>query len=227
VKCINYFWEPLKFDHTNIWFWSDTHFGHRCEHWETPLWRNRGFHSVEEHDQTLNDRWNTNIKEDSIVFHLGDIMFGGNGEQRLTETLQNLNFKELYLMGGNHQAGYKQLLSKSYNDNGVHYLLFGDKRVYFIPNYFEIIICGQSIALSHYPIASWNGQSKGSWMIHGHCHSNLYNSELGKILYRCKIIDVGIENCLNPISFSDVRNSFNVKENLTFDHHNSETKNPF
>jgi calcineurin-like phosphoesterase family protein len=154
-------------------------------------------------------------------------MFGGNGEQRLTETLQNLNFKELYLMGGNHQAGYKQLLSKSYNDNGVHYLLFGDKRVYFIPNYFEIIICGQSIALSHYPIASWNGQSKGSWMIHGHCHSNLYNSELGKILYRCKIIDVGIENCLNPISFSDVRNSFNVKENLTFDHHNSETKNPF
>lgn len=223
----NYFWEPIKFNHTNIWFWSDLHIGHKCESWENPLWKNRGFESVEEHDQTLVNRWNKNIKEDSTVFHLGDIMFGYNGEQRLLELLHNLKFNKLFLFGGNHHAGFKQLLERSDELNGVSYLTLGHKQVYFVPNYLEVMICGQPIVLSHYPIASWNGQAKGSWMIHGHCHSNLYKSEIGKILYKCKIVDVGVENCPEPISFSGVRSTFKAKENLTFDHHTSETNNPF
>jgi len=203
------------------------HMGHRCESWEVPLWKNRGFESVEEHDQTLIDRWNKKIKEDSTVFHLGDIMFGYNGQQRLTSLLQTLNFNKLFLFGGNHHAGFKQLLEQSDELNGVSYLTFGHKEVYFVPNYLEIMVCGQSIVLSHYPIASWNGQSKGAWMIHGHCHSNLYKSEIGKVLYKCKIIDVGVENCSEPISFPGVRHKFKEKDNLTFDHHTKETKNPF
>jgi calcineurin-like phosphoesterase family protein len=223
----NYFWEPLKFDHTNIWFWSDLHMGHKCESWENPLWKNRGFSSIEEHDQTLIDRWNKNLNEESIVFHLGDIMFGYNGEERLKDLILNLKFKNLFLFGGNHHAGYKQLLEKSDELNGVSCVHSHSKTIYFVPNYMEIIVCGQPIVLSHYPLASWNGQSKGSWMIHGHCHANLYKSDIGKILYKCKIIDVGVENCSEPISMSGIRNIFKQKENLTFDHHNSETNNPF
>jgi calcineurin-like phosphoesterase family protein len=228
MKLSNYFWEPLKFAHTNIWFWSDLHIGHKCESWDMPLWKNRGFESIDEHDQTLIDRWNNNIKLDSIVFHLGDIMFGYGGEQRLFNLISNLKFNKLFLLGGNHHAGFKQLLDKSDVHNGVSCMLINDnKQIYFVPNYLEIMICGQPIVLSHYPIASWNGQSKGSWMIHGHCHANLYKSDIGKILYKCKIIDVGVENCSEPISMSGIRNIFKQKENLTFDHHNSETNNSF
>ncbi len=226
MKQTNYFWEPLKLDHTNVWFWSDLHLGHRCDRWEIPLWKNRGFDSVEEHDDCLRTRWNNNVKNNSIVFHLGDIMFGGSGEQRLINTFENLNFKELYLMGGNHHAGYKQLFEKSINDNGVHYSQFEEKKVYFVPNYFEIMVCGQPVVLSHYAIVSWNGQGKGSWMIHGHSHGSLYKSELGKLLYQAKILDVGVENCNNPISFSEIRSKFK-KTNLTFDHHDQYTLNPF
>jgi calcineurin-like phosphoesterase family protein len=229
MKIENYFWEPLKFSSTDIWFWSDLHLGHRCESWETPLWKTRGFNSVEEHDQTLIERWNSSLKESSTLFHIGDILFGMNGEERLRNVLNRLNFKELYIMSGNHSAGYKQLLSQSLQrSDGVRYLDYNYKIIYFIPNYLEMFICGQPIVCSHYPLASWNGQSKGSWMIHGHCHGNLYKSELGKILYECcKIKDVGVECSPSPSSFNDLKCFFSSKENGTFDHHDSNTQNPF
>jgi calcineurin-like phosphoesterase family protein len=228
VKLSNYFWEPIKIEHTNVWFWSDMHLGHKCEHWETPLWKNRGFNSVEEHDEILIKRWNDNLGEESEIFHLGDIMFGTKGEERLTDVLNRLTFKTLYLFSGNHSAGYKQLLSKSSEENGTRYLNFDNKRVYFVPNYLEIMICGQPIVLSHYPLVSWNGQAKGSWMIHGHCHGNLWNSDIGKTLYiHCKIRDVGVEEVSEPISFPQLRMRFKEKENKTFDHHTKDTLNPF
>lgn len=228
MKLSNYFWEPVKIEHANVWFWSDMHLGHKCEHWETPLWKNRGFNSVEEHDETLIERWNDNLGEESEIFHLGDIMFGSNGEERLEEVLNRLTFKTLYLFSGNHSAGYKQLLSKSSEENGIRYLGFGNKKVYFVPNYLEIIVCGQPIVLSHYPLVSWNGQAKGSWMLHGHCHGNLWNSDIGKTLYiHCKIRDVGVEEVCYPISFENVRMRFKEKKNKTFDHHTKDTLNPF
>jgi calcineurin-like phosphoesterase family protein len=228
VKLSNYFWEPIKIEHTNVYFWSDMHLGHKCEHWETPLWKNRGFNSVEEHDEILIKRWNDNLGEESEIFHLGDIMFGTKGEERLTDVLNRLTFKTLYLFSGNHSAGYKQLLSKSSEENGTRYLNFDNKIVYFVPNYLEIMICGQPIVLSHFPLVSWNGQAKGSWMIHGHCHGNLWNSDIGKTLYiHCKIRDVGVEEVSEPISFPQLRMRFKEKENRTFDHHTKNTLNPF
>lgn len=227
MNFLNYFYDPLKINHTNVWFWSDMHIGHKCESWETPLWKSRGFSSVEEHDETLIKRWNDNLGEESEIFHLGDIMFGSGGEQRLTALLETLTFKILYLLSGNHQSGYKQLLQKSLNEDGVRYISFGDKKVYFVPNYLEMFVCGQPIVISHYAIASWNGQGKGSFMIHGHSHSTLYKSELGKLLYQSKIIDVGVENCPSPVSFSEIRNKFKNNESVTFDHHNPKTNNPF
>ncbi len=227
MKLSNYFWEPIKIEHTNVYFWSDMHLGHKCEHWETPLWKNRGFDCVEDHDETLINRWNNKLNQESEIFHLGDIMFGINGEERLTNALNRLTFKILYLFSGNHSAGYKQLLSNSSEENGIRYLDFNNKRVYFVPNYLEIMICGQPIVLSHYALAAWNGQGKGSFMIHGHSHSNLYKNELGKLLYQCKIVDVGVENSPTPLSFTQLRSKFKALENITFDHHTKDTLNPF
>ena len=170
MKLSNYFWEPIKIEHANVWFWSDLHIGHKCEHWETPLWKNRGFNSVEEHDETLIKRWNDKLNEESEVFSLGDILFGSHGEERLNSLFNQLTFNTLYVLPGNHHAGYKQLLNQSLTKDGIRYSYFGDKKVYFVPNYLEIIVCGQPIVLSHYPLASWNGQAKGSIMVHGHCH---------------------------------------------------------
>jgi len=219
------FYKPLRFEHdgNNICFWSDTHFGHRCDHWETPLWKMRGFSSIEEHDNTLVERWNKVCNNETIFFHLGDFIFGQNPEQRLVDFLSRLKFKTLYSMPGNHSSGWKQVF-ESQPKTTMH---LDNKTIYFIPNYLEVVANGQPIVMSHYPLASFNGQAKGSWMLHGHCHSNLYKSEIGSVLYKTKIIDIGVENSPLPKTLNDLTALFQNKQTVTFDHHNEQTLNPF
>lgn len=222
----NLFYKPINISdkENNIWWWSDTHWGHKCEKWSEPLWMKRGFSSVEEHDKILIDRWNSKIKVNDTIFHLGDIVFSVGAYERLIILLNELNFGTMYLLFGNHHAGTKQLFE---NLNGNCYVINKDKKVIFCPNYIEAIVNGQPIVLSHYAIASWNGQGRGSWMTHGHSHSSLVNSELGRILYKSKIIDVGVECCPSPISFKELKENFRYNENISFDHHDKNTRNPF
>jgi hypothetical protein len=80
--------------------------------------------------------------------------------------------------------------------------------------------------MSHYAIASWNGQGKGAWMLHSHSHGSLYGTDLGNILYKAKIADVGVERFLYPPSFGEIKSNFK-EDAVSFDHHNSKTENPF
>lgn len=221
----DYFYKPIKVTdkEENIFFWSDLHLGHACTHWKEPLWMKRGFQSLEHHDSELIKRWNEKIKYNSIVFNLGDMMFGNNGLQRLKQVLEILNFKTMFLLFGNHMAGTKQLFEEvSENVYEINY----EKKLIFCPNYIESYVNGTPCVLSHYAIASFNGQSKGSFMIHGHSHGSLANSDLGKMLYQARVIDVGVENCNYPISFKEIKNKFK-KNPVSFDHHTKDTSTPF
>jgi calcineurin-like phosphoesterase family protein len=221
----DYFYKPIKIQdkEDNIFFWSDLHLGHACTSWDVPLYVKRGFKTLEEHDSTLIKRWNEKIKIESTVFNLGDMLFGNNGLERLKGILEILNFKKMFLLFGNHMAGTKQLF-ESINEN--IYEVNSEKTVIFCPNYLESYINGYPCVLSHYAIASFNGQSKGSYMIHGHSHGSLANSDFGKMLYKARILDVGVENCSYPISFREIRNKFK-KDPISFDHHTKQTSNPF
>lgn len=220
------FYKPIKITDTdtNVVFWSDTHFGHRCEHWETPLWKTRGFKSVEEHDRQLIQRWNEVATETTTFIHLGDFIFGHDTVPRMESILNQVNFQTLYLLPGNHCSGWKQHFETQRSNI---WQLQDNKKIIFLPNYVESYINKQPIVLSHFPIASWNGQGKGSWMLHGHCHSNLIKSEIGPILYRTKTLDIGIENYSKPLTFRDLQQIFKNKPTITYDHHNQDTLNPF
>lgn len=220
------FYRPLKVtaNERDICFWSDTHFGHRCERWETPIWKARGFSSIEEHDWSLINYWNEKATPNTTFFHLGDFIFGYDTVQRFDTILKQVNFETLYLMPGNHNSGWKQ----HFEQQSKNILYLSDtKRVIFVPNYLEALINNQPIVMSHYPIVSYNGQAKGSWMLHGHCHSNLYKNPIGSLLYKAKIVDVGIENMPKPTTFSELLCFFENKGAITFDHHNQSTLNPF
>lgn len=213
----NLFYKPVKIQdkEDNIFFWSDLHLGQKCSSWEKPLYAQRGFKTLEEHDEALVTRWNEKISYKSTVFNLGDMLFGNNGYQRLINYFEMLNFKEMYLMFGNHMAGSKQIF-ESIEGNVYH--VNSEKRVVFCPNYIEANLSGTCCVLSHYAIASFNGQHKGAFMIHGHSHGNLYKSDLGEKLYRARIVDVGIENFPYPPSLKEIKNKFK-KEPVSFDHH--------
>lgn len=188
----------------NVLFWSDTHFGHSSEHWPVPLWKMRGFSSIQHHDQELVNRWNAKATNDSLFFHLGDFIFGNSASERLISILREVSFKRLFVMPGNHFSGWKQLFEDQ-QDNVLN--LTENKQVVFIPNYLEVSIKSEiKLVLSHYPLASFNKQNRGAIHCHGHCHGKLYESEIGKKLYTNNIIDVGIEKCEYPITAAELIN---------------------
>ena len=62
----------------NLWFTSDTHFGHAriIEYCKRP------FKSLEHMDRELIRRWNERVKEDDMVIFLGDFCFRNSNTER-------------------------------------------------------------------------------------------------------------------------------------------------
>ena len=220
------FYQPVRVEAKNhqILFWGCLHYGHDPK-WDVPIWRRRGFNSSEEHDEGIIRNWNSRATDKTIGFLLGDIMFGYGGEEKFNKLMSSLNFSRVFVMSGNHVAGWHQAF-QSVDSNTLYVDGNYSKEVIFVPNYLEAMVNGQAIVASHYPLASWNGQGKGSFMLHSHCHSSLYNTKLGDILYKAKIMDVGVENCPYPISFGEIKSKFN-NDTVSFDHHTSNISNPF
>ena len=213
------FYKSVKITSTDhdVLFWGCMHYGHDPK-WDVPIWKTRGYNSSFEHDEGLIQNWNKKASASTIGFLLGDTIFGHNADERLITLFKRLDFKELYVLPGNHQAGYKQLIERV-QDNILLPAASEYKQVHFVPNYLETVVNGQSIVMNHYAQATWNGQHKGAWHLHSHSHGNLYKSELGKLLYKSKTMDVGVEVCSEPISFAELRAKFRGYDQITFDHH--------
>lgn len=224
----NFFYEPIKISgkDKNILFWGCLHIGHACEKWEVPLYKRRGFESLQEHDETLIKNWNSKANHETVGFLLGDNVFGRGAAERLESLFERLNFNILYVMPGNHYSGWRQHFLKC--ENNVKFLWEGQKIIYFVPNYLEAFINGQSVVMSHYPILSFNGQGRSSWMIFCHVHNSLGNSEVGKLyLKNYKVLEVSPEIHKFPLDFGEIRAELQNKILHTPDHHGPHTQNPF
>ena len=61
----------MHLDPENTFFTSDTHFGHK----NIIRFCKRPFETVDIMDPKLVDAWNSVVKKNSVVFHLGDFTF--------------------------------------------------------------------------------------------------------------------------------------------------------
>ena len=144
----------LKFNsqHQNIWFTSDTHFGHKNILDYQP---NRKFTSVDEMDEFLIETWNSKVKSNDIVFHLGDFSLCSDSKSaRIYTQLKGIK----YLIRGNHDK-----------ESTVN--LFNDRLFNKCFDYLKIKVDKQLIVLFHYPIAQWEQKSYGTFHFHGHSHN--------------------------------------------------------
>ena len=148
----------------NIWLTSDTHFCHDRGFVYEP----RGFKNIEEMNVAIVERWNSVVKPEDIVYHLGDVMLNDNDKGM--EYLKKLN-GEIHLLRGNHDT------------NSRISLYAAAPNVVSTGDYVTVIKYGKySFYLSHYPTLTSNLENSASLSQHvinlfGHTHQmgNFYN----------------------------------------------------
>ena len=178
-----------KFDTDQVWFTSDTHFGHE----NIIRFCGRPFRNAEEMNAELIRRWRETVPDNGIVFHLGDFAHGGS---RLWNDILFALTGRKYLILGNHDI--KNLRQGFMN------------RFELVTQQMTIRVGGQHIVLNHNPFLCYGGSYRDVWQLFGHVHSSpLSNTGLDhprlKMLFPLQY-DVGVDNNdFRPVSFAEVK----------------------
>lgn len=225
--------KTVKISHpeNDVWFVSDMHFYHDRDF----VYGKRGFGSMQEHNDTLIDRWNAHLTDESIVVHLGDFCFGDPDGKRFKELVARLRFRTMYMHPGNHVSGYlavyKEMLAKAFPsainpDKSLSFEVYPlscylngsvTKNVIFVTQYTEYSVNGHPIMACHYPIISHNHHAKASTHLTGHSHGScpVTNKNTGK----GRRLDVGIESFGRPVSLSEIKVHLRGRDLDIVDHH--------
>jgi len=135
----------------NIFIVSDTHFGHsnilKFTGSDGALIRPQ-FSNVEDMDEQMVDRWNSVVRDQDIIYHLGDVYF-----EHGHKVLKRLRGRKRLILG-NH-------------DNG---------KASYLQNSFEKILMWRvfkefSCVLTHVPVHE-SALHKVQYNLHGHIHQN-------------------------------------------------------
>lgn len=197
----------------NIWFTSDTHFGHtniagpKISRWSSGY---RDFNSLHEMNMVIVDGINKYVKEDDILYHLGDWSFGG-----IHNILQFRNLiacKNIHLILGNHD---QHIVDKEvkYHDTSFNPIeLFSS-----VQDVLTLSIGKTKLFLSHYSHRILPGSHKGVIHLYGHSHGSI--TDYGKSM------DVGVDVAFKkfgeyrPFNIGDITNIISKRNTEKIDHH--------
>lgn len=185
----------------NLFFTSDTHYGHSNICRATTKWVGtdnvtRDFNSLEYMNTTLVDNINSMVGENDVLFHLGDFSFGGF--PKISEFRSRIVCKNIHLVLGNHdhhierdREGVRELFA-SVN----HYINLDVRR----PSIKKGEMDKFKFVLMHFPIASWDGMNDNVAHLHGHVHLPPHQR-----IADGRAMDVGVDgNNMQPISLNEV-----------------------
>ncbi len=174
----------------HLFFTSDSHFDHK----NILKYCKRPFSSVEEMNQGLIDNWNSVVGKDDTVFHLGDVIFGGN--TNLIKYVSQLN-GHIILIKGNHDRKLQQSIC--------------DKLFDYTCQQLTLNIDDITVFLNHFPFLCFSGTYKTdkSIQLFGHIHSGPFSSgpDIDRFMQYGTLnqYDVGVDNnYYTPISWNDI-----------------------
>lgn len=136
----------------NIFIVSDTHFGHsnilKFTDSESGNLIRPGFSCVEDMNEAMVDRWNSVVRDQDIIYHLGDVYFGDGHK-----VLKRLR-------------GRKRLILGNHDNGKASYLQCAFEKVLMWRMFPEF-----NCVLTHVPIHE-SGMYKVQYNLHGHIHQN-------------------------------------------------------
>lgn len=151
---------------------SDTHWCHERLLSMQP----RPFSAIEEHDEYLIEAWNVVVRDEDIVYHLGDVFFSlSRNADRVREIFGRLKGRK-YLVIGNHDTDKKgnlhpTLAALDWAARPEHALRTRDGN--------------RDVYMSHYAARTWPSQHYGAVHFFGHSHGRLPGYGLSR--------DVGVD----------------------------------
>jgi len=164
----------MKIVAKNVWFTSDSHFGHAnicrgVSKWNTGdeeefIKATRNFPDLETMNEHIVDNINNCVGENDWLIHLGDFSFGGI--ENIEVFRSQIKCKNIVLILGNHDHHIET------NKENVR------KHFTHVAHYEELDVTLEAktgtekhkFVLCHYPIVSWNNMPRGAFMLHGHQH---------------------------------------------------------
>lgn len=222
----------------NIWFCSDPHYDHGGLVRGTSSWEDtrlcRDFDTLRQHNDTLVSNINALVKEDDILFCLGDWSFGDYKTNANVDNVRHfrnrLNCNNIHLILGNHDQEIRKMpVLQSYFSSVQDYL---ELQVSIPTNEQGVKARKQLIVMSHYAMRVWNKSHHGSYMLHGHSHGtldamtpNIANPTwIGDQYYikNYRTMDVGFDTHpeFRPYSFQEIQDIMQKRDvTLEIDHH--------
>lgn len=178
---------------SNIWFVSDTHYSHKnlclgVSEWDDKTKSCRNFQTLEEMNELIVSNINKYVKEDDILYHLGDWSFGGI--ENIWKFRKLINCKNIYLVPGNHDHHIKS--NKILPNCIIRTFNLNSKDVFteVLPELTKITIDKKEVILCHFPLEEWENMDRGSIHLHGHSHHTKDYTDLNMYTKR---MDVGMD----------------------------------
>lgn len=185
----------------NLFYTSDLHFGHNRGF----LYEPRGFKTIQEHDAAIIENWNKIVKDNDIVYLLGDTMLNDN--ENGIKCLDALN-GHIFLIRGNHDTNNRL---NQIQDNCKNIVTGGHG--WDFPYADVQKINGYTFYLSHYPTMTSYIENMAPLKnhiinLHGHTHSkNKFYQDI-PFMY-----NVALDAHNNtPVSFDEIITDIEVKK---------------
>jgi calcineurin-like phosphoesterase family protein len=181
-------------DGQKVFFTADLHFGHR----NIIGYCGRPFSDGGEMDAKIISSINETVSKNDILYVIGDFCHKGGTALSYRE---KIDCENVHIILGNHDEPTK------FTDgfSSVSYQKM-------------ILYKNQKIFMCHYPMRSWSGSYRKSWMLYGHVHGRLHREDVvsGRLT-----LDVGVDNKRDgvtfgtPWSFKDIQKRFTSNKRNT------------
>jgi calcineurin-like phosphoesterase family protein len=225
-------------EQSKLFLTSDTHINH------SKLIEQRGFASIEEHDNTIINNWNSVVRPQDVVVHLGDVVLGaGDKSKEVCENFYNRVNGHIFQLWGNHLAGvktlYKECIRSQHNLDPETYEVYPvtwNNKVTFVGNSILAHVKtpdaekskkqNHFVFLSHFSHRLWIDSNKET--LHGSGHSHASDKESNPDWKFNKRLDVGVDNFnFTPLSFDKFLEIMDTKTQPVIDHHNKDINPSF